>query len=300
VPYTPAELGVFDRYARAVAGGQYRDLMPAATDCLKDLARLRDADRQAAPLPRPFKTVRNQISLRAHKLGWSWSAKRWRPDEQRIVERHVRDLTGSGRPSISQAARDCRAELGSLHKRLGEESRSQRSYRRRTFLTIRSYLEKWSRDKGRRTSPVWTSQEDEIAVRYARALLDGRYAEAHTATRDCWRDLARLRRRWRTDEPGRFKRTLPRTLGATYSHVCRLAHRLNERWPKTRWTDAEMKLCRQWIRWYDKHRGVRRLRPLVTVASGLQEELERLGSRRTFTACRARFWKEWKRQQGAA
>jgi len=95
-----------------------------------------------------------------------------------------------------------------------------------------------------------------------------------------------------------FRRTRPRTLEAAYSRVCLLAHGLEGRWPRTRWTDAEMQACRQWIRWYDRYRGVRRLSPWKTVAQGLQEEVERLGCNRTVTACWARFRKEWKRQHG--
>jgi len=155
VPYAKAELDTFDRYARAVADGRYRDLSLAVTLCLKDLARLR---RRQAGLPaRPFRTIHAQISVRAHKLGWRWSAERWRPDEQRIVDRYVRTITEGGQPSLYQATRDCLADLEALHLRLdARDSALRSSYRRRTFATLRTYLDRWSRSMGRRITQAWT------------------------------------------------------------------------------------------------------------------------------------------------
>ena len=293
VHYSKEEVETFNRYARAVAEGRYHDLSPAAESCLNDLSRLRKRQGQAAPPLRPFNNVRNQISLRAQKLGWSWIAQRWRPDEKAIIDRYVRAVIDGAEPSVNQATRDCRAELDALYRQLGAGS-----YKRRTPATIRTYLARWSRREGRRIRDVWSEQENEIAGRFARALLDGKYPDAPAAARDCLREVMRLRRRWRAEQPARYRETRPRTLEAAYSHVCRLAHRPKQPWPKTRWTEAEMKICRRWIRWYDRHRGIRRLSPSNTVALGLQEEIERLGSRRTLTACRAWFWKEWRRQHG--
>jgi len=46
-----------------------------------------------------------------------------------------------------------------------------------------------------------------------------------------------------------------------------IAHRLKQRWPKTAWTGLELTACRRWIRWYEKHRDVRRLRTWDTAAA---------------------------------
>jgi hypothetical protein len=241
------------------------------------------------------------LSIRAKKLGYSWVAARWRPEEREILDRHVRVLAGREHPRLEPVARDCFSELEALYtRRRAEEPASRLAYRPRTFRTIFTYLLRWSRERGRVVMLEWTPQEDRVVGRHARALIEARYADAPTAARACQLELAKLRRQWRTDDPAKLKGTRPRSLAATYGHLCKLAHRLNQRWPKTRWTDEETKACRRWIRWYDKHRGVRRLRTWDTVAEGLQEELERMNSRRSFSACQAKFWKEWRRARGHA
>jgi hypothetical protein len=304
-PVTSEEQAVYDRYARALARGRYRDVTPAARDCLKDLARLdRRGPAAGRRPPRTVSSVALQLSNRARKLGWSWVASRWRPEERRVLDRYVRVLAGREPPPVRRAARDCFNELEALYKRRrAEEPTSRVAYRPRTFRTILTYLLRWSREKGRAILPVWTPRENQIVGRYARALIEARYADAPTAAAACQRELARLRRQWRRDNPARFKGTRPRSMAATYGHLCILAHRLNQRWPKTAWTDEELSACRRWIRWYERHRGVRRLKTWDTVAEGLQEELERKNSRRSFAACQAKFaklWKEWRRQRELA
>jgi len=74
VPYTRAEMAAFDRYARAMVEGRYRNLTPAVTLCRRELARMRARRGRTAPPPRPFDPVRKQIVLRARNLGWSWSS----------------------------------------------------------------------------------------------------------------------------------------------------------------------------------------------------------------------------------
>ena len=74
VRYTRAERAAFDRYARAMAEGRYRNLTPAVTLCRRDLARMRARRGRTAPPPRPFEAVRKQIRLRARNIGWSWSS----------------------------------------------------------------------------------------------------------------------------------------------------------------------------------------------------------------------------------
>jgi hypothetical protein len=301
-PYFPGEQAAYDRYAQALADGRYRDVTPAARDCLKDIGRLRRQG-PAAERRRPctLSSVSLQLSTRAQRLGWRWVDSRWRPEEREILDRHVRVLAGREHPRLEPVARNCFNELEALYKRRrAEEPALRLAYRPRTYRTILTYLLRWSREKGRFILAVWTPQEDQIVGRYARALIEARYVDAPTAARACRLELARLRRQWRTDDPAKLKGTRPRSQAATYGHLCKLAHRLNQRWPKTAWTNAEMKVCRQWIRWYDKHRGVRRLKTWDTVAEGMQEELERMNSRRSFSACQSKFWKEWRRVRGHA
>jgi hypothetical protein len=299
---TPDEDAIYDRYAEALAAGNYRDVHPASKHCLKELERLRRKLPAATrPPSRTLTSVFWQLGRRASKLGYSWVAARWRPEERRILDRHVGILAGDDHPAVHVVARQCFREMEVLYgRRLAKEPSLRLAYRPRTYLTILTYLLRWSREKGRVVMLEWTPQEDKVVGRYARALIEARYADAPTAARACRLELARMRRQWRRDDPTKFKGTRPRSQDATYSHLCILAHRLNHRWPKTAWTDAEMKVCRQWIRWYERHRGVRRLKTWDTVAEGMQEELERINSRRSFSACQSKFWKEWRRVRGHA
>jgi hypothetical protein len=86
VRYTKAEMGTFDRYARAMAEGRYPNLTPAVILCRRDLARMRARCRQSAPPPRPFEAVRRQICRRVRNLGWSWSAKAWRAGPRTVTD----------------------------------------------------------------------------------------------------------------------------------------------------------------------------------------------------------------------
>ncbi len=299
---TPAEHAVYNRYARSLADGRYRNLAWAARDCLKALVRLRRQGSAMIHTPsRRLSAVSLQLSARAQKLGWSWVASRWRPEEREILDRHVRVLAGREHPLLEPIARDCFNELEALYRRRrAEEPASRLAYLPRTYRTILTYLLRWSREQGRTVLPEWSAQEDKIVGRFARALIEAKYADAPTAARACRVELARLRRQWRADDPARFKGTQPRSLPAVYSQLCKLAHGLNQRWPKTAWTDAEVQVCRQWIRWYERHRGARRLKTWDTVAEGMQEELERINSRRSLAACQARFSRELRRARGMA
>jgi hypothetical protein len=301
IDWSPREERTIDRYARALADGSYRTVAVAAQGCLHDLRRHRRGKSRAALQESAHLRIRNLLSHRAKQLGWDWFTTRWRADEREILERHVRAQTRPGHTSLCREARACWLELEQLHRRIAIGDPNWRnSFRSRTPATIRTYLGRLTLKAGRTPrGPSWYPSEIDVIRRHARILLAGKYLDAHAAAAACQGELSKLRHRLVRQDPT-LARTAPRTHVAVYEQLRRYAHGFNRRWPKTRWTDAEMKLCRQWIRWYERYRGVRRLRPWETLASGLQEELERLNSRRTLSACRARFWKEWKRQHGLA
>jgi hypothetical protein len=83
----------------------------------------------------------------------------------------------------------------------------------------------------------------------------------------------------------------PRTLSGAEHAILQLArvHGRNQSW--WLWSEAEIKVCDSWIRWYQRYRRVRRLRPAKVAADGLREELQYMGSERTLAACRTYFYK---------
>jgi len=293
--YRQWEQETIDRHVQAILDDRYDTVLAAAADCCRALGAHRRKLRPAGRPPvRSRTSIRDQLSRRARKHGWSWHDQRWRPDEQRILDRHAKRLTASDSASILSAARQCQAELRRLHERLLRRDPGLcQALRERTLSTLRTYLARRSREAGREPEYRWTEPEKRIVLRYARAVLAERFPDAQEAGDACLEVLTRRRLQRKSRSPGPV-----RTRIAVREHVRRLAHTLGERWPKTRWTPKELTALRRTVDWYERNRGIRRLRPSVSAVEGLQLELEQMQSRRSLSACRARFWKEWQRQHG--
>jgi len=287
VHWDRAETATLRRNVRALMEGHFRDTWGAARACLRALARLR---RPGPAVSRTPKAVRDRIVLLARSLGWSQSATRWLPEERRILERYVRALVNGRYVSPSLAARDCSAELDRLHRRLRRES-STRGFFPRRVNTIANYLHRWSRDRGRPVAADWTDAEVRVIRRHAQGLASGEHKDGRAAARACFLELQALRRRqWR----------LFRAKASVSQQLREFAHETGEHWPKSGWTVEELRACQRWVRWYERHRRVRRLRPWAVAAEGLQQELEQMHSRRSVEACAARLWKERRRLLGLA
>ena len=292
VHWDRAETATLRRYVRALMEGHFRDTWSAARACLRDLASLH---RPGPAVSRTPKAVRDRLVLLARSLGWSQSATRWLPEERRILERYVQALVDGRYVSPSLAARDCSAELDRLHQRLRRES-STRGFFPRRVGTIANYLHRWSRGRGRPVVADWTDAEVRVIRRHAQGLASGEHKDGRAAASACFLELQALRRRqWRL-----FRRIRPRAKTSVSRQLRLFAHETGERWPKSGWTAEELRVLRRWVRWYERHRGVRRLRPWATAAEGLQEELELMHSRRSVEACAARLWKERRRLLGLA
>jgi hypothetical protein len=160
---------------------------------------------------------------------------------------------------------------------------------------VKCFIERRAPELGRQLISVWRADEDAVVGRYALALLDGEYRDGDAAALACCRELARQRRRWRSADPRRYRRALARSREAVHTHIVELAHEHHRCWPKALWTGAEMRVLRSWIPWYRRNHHRRNSSPTKTVAAGIQEELERLGSRRTVAACYGQFTKQWRR-----
>jgi hypothetical protein len=246
-PLAPGEQVVYDRYARALAEGGYRDLTPAARDCLKELDRLRRQCPGAGCRPRrSLSSVKVQLSNRAHRLGWSWNSSRWSPEERRILRRFVRVLSARGHPSTQRAASECFAALKRHYGRLTQTRSGRRTAGKLwTFMTIYTYLARQSKALGREVETLWSPEEDGIRRRQALGVVEGRFADAPAAARACAYELAGLRGRCRAGA---------RTMSAVERRITELADALHRPWPGSRWTDAEVNALRRWTNWYEAMR----------------------------------------------
>lgn len=287
-----AETATLKRYVRALMEGHYRDTWSAARACVRALARLHLPGPVVSRTP---KAVRDRLVLLARSLGWSKSATRWRPEERRILERYVRALVNGRYASAAPAARDCSAELDQLHRRLRRES-STRGFFPREVNTVANYLHRWSRDRGRPVVADWTDAEVRVMRRHAQGLASGEHKDGRVAASACLLELQALRHsQWQL-----FRHIRPRAKTSVFQQLREFAHETGERWPKSGWTAEELRACQRWVRWYERHRRVRRLRPWASAAEGLQQELEQMHSRRSVEACAARLWKERRRLLGLA
>ncbi|MBN2466343.1 hypothetical protein JXD38_12055 [candidate division WOR-3 bacterium] len=296
--YKDWEQAVIGGYAQALVQGRYRDPLVAARDCRLELCRRRGKRRGPDIQVRGLTVLRNRLCRLAGGQGWSWHERLWLPGEKRILDRHVRRLARANPPSLRQAARDCRRELRELHARLNRSDPARRkAYRERTYATLLTYLGRMSKQAGRAAQPRWTDREKRMLRKYARAVISGRYSTSNEAADACYEELFKPVSR----EPGSVlvRGRTTRTRAAVRDHMRREAHRLGERWPKTRWTENELALLSRAVDWYERQRGTRRLRPGEAAVQGLQLELEQVGSHRGLEGCRGRFWKEWHRRHGA-
>ncbi len=298
--WSEGEQAILKQYVDALVQGRYSGAWEAARACREELER--EFGRRISSgraLHRSVEAVYDRLHRLANKHGWTRAETRLLPQEHRILERHARRLLGMSGPRLTEVARQCFAELARLHDRL--RTSDPDAFARVTPRKMPSVLADLLRRAlklGRPVAGDWQDDEMRIVIRHARALVARRHKDADAATLACRRDLAALRRNWRTKDPQRYHGTRPRPYEGVYRQVRRQAHALGQRWPQTRWTPKELVLLKRAVDWYERHHGIHRLRPSATAVEGLQLELEQIGSHRTLTGCNVRFWTEWQRRHG--
>lgn len=290
MPWHPAELSVLDGHARALAQGRFADAQAAAAACGTELSKL-----ATRPQVRTLIAIQSRLERQAKKLGWSWAGSRKRRPEHRILEEYAGRAAASRNPGIKELVSDCHSRITRVYDGLRpEDTLIGGRLASPTRGAVESYIVRRARELGRQLISLWRADEDAVVDRYVLALLDGEYRDGDAAALACHRELARQRRRWRRVDPRRYRSTMARTREAVHTHIVELAHKRHRGWPKAVWTKAEMRVLRSWIPWYRRNHHRRNSSPKRTVAAGIQEELERLGSRRTVAACYGQFTKEWR------
>jgi len=170
-----------ERYARAVVRGDYPALRHAVADIRTELEHRRRKNPEAYG-PRSAYAIGLRLGPRVRSLGWPIPGNRLSKPEQRPLDLHARRVLKGQSLGPPVPARQCFARMEELW-------RSRPTLRRKTYATIRTYLERRLRNLGKPPSrPDWTPTEDRVLARHARALVEGHYSSASAAARACMAD----------------------------------------------------------------------------------------------------------------
>jgi len=259
---------IADRFAEAVNTGQYPRCAAATDDCMRAL--------KTAGMPeRTHADVFQKLVRRTLSLGRELKYTRWNSEELAVVEPYARRLASGEYRSGDAAASDCRKAL------------VRAGFRSHSIFGVRLRVLRAARALGRQDVHLaWTDREMARIEGVARDYAAGKYPNIVATTEDAIRRL----RDTRTDRQRKYSSVAPKVLAR--------AHELGRPNYWRLWSDAENRRCDAWIRWYEKHRHVRRYKPAQEAVLGLQEELERLGIDRTRGACSNYFYKRRKLLRG--
>ena len=301
VRWSPAEMRVIRRYARALVHVEGRTASSVVLACQRDLRRLPQYDRagvqQRPPGGRSEITVCSRLRRLAHTLGWSLQRRNWDARESVVLRRYARAVIEGRHRDAPSAARACRRELEQLASRWHNEKQVPP----RTIGGIEMKLgELVTRTGLARSGTRLTSTDLRTVERYARAVSRGEYGHWSEAARACVAELNQKHNAAAVGNPLRVRKVGGRSVLTIHGRIIKVAHLLNLPGPRRfLWTDTEKRVCAAWARWYDRHRmALRRLGAWKEAASGAQEELENSGYKRTVSACAGMIRKMRMRAEG--
>ena len=288
--WTAAEDAVARRYARALAAGKIPDAQVAADGCRVELIR-RGAGKGARYL-RTVIGVAGRLRTLAREAGWPSFVQPWRPEEEAIRDRFVAALVEGRFRTAKLAAAACTMELARLHRRR-RNSPPYVGTLPRSYGAVLQELNHRALDLGLpRYGDKWRLPERRLLERYARGVPSGRYSSWLEAARSCHEELRKLHRRIRLKSPVALRALPERNLVEVHKHIIIVSHKLGLEGPRRiLWTAAENGVCDRWVAWYERHRRIRRFKPLDEAVIGFQEELDQVGSARSSSSCRNQLFK---------
>jgi hypothetical protein len=240
VRWTAEEQRVLARCARGVERGRYEAVARAARAFLRDVEQLRAVGGVPAGVP-----TRNYLTVHGH-IGRILGSKRfgaahtfWTPEEDRTVERYVRDWVG-GLSGLEAAASRCLAELSQLHRQRPTGGGAPAP---RTFTAVWHRIIRLARAAGHPSVRArWTPKEQEVVERYAAALVEGRCAELRVAAKRCCAELAESLR----GLPDADRRAV-RAYAAVRDRLAEQAGALGWTQAATRWLPQEKVIMERYI-----------------------------------------------------
>jgi hypothetical protein len=279
--WTPQELRIMDRYALKVATGFYPTAPAATRECYRELLGYARATHRR--VRRSKSAVRRFLSDRIRGLKLPPSGRHWTAEEERVVDRHARALADGRLRDAMAAAELCTAELNRLRHRY--PSRYRVSYVRKVH-TVHGRL--WPRAARLRypwSHTKWTSAEQQLAERYARAAIAHEYPNLMAAARACSEELAGLDTPAR--RPGSTTAAPIRLLHSVHDALVKRTRKMNwRRLPYRVWNEEELRIAGPLVQKYILHRKGRLVAGLVTLGPMLQADLDRHGYYRGLQACK--------------
>jgi hypothetical protein len=273
--WKPEDAAVAERYARAAADGEYATTQLAAETCAKELARIHCC----RTWNKPFRAVFAMVHALRRRMG-PLQYPRWQDAEERVCRSYIRLLFEGRYEDVDDAAVACTAALARL--------RGNPKKRALSAVLIRlghgvSKL-RLPRYKGQSTP-----EELRLYDEYARKVARGDYATALEAASACRREMGRVYARGRIQKSIGGTKLALRPIRGVYMGILFAATRQGLQFPKRLWMPAEERIFESWLRWYCRHRPVRRLQPLAQASAGLNEDLAKSGFRRSVRSCRKRL-----------
>ncbi len=177
VHWDPKEDSIVNRFARALADGEYPSAKPATNDCRKALAEA------GLTRGRRENAVELRLLVRSRTYGRAPSYTRWTSGEAKVAERFVQGLVKGEYPSMAAAVAGCRRAL----KQAGFETG-------RTALAVKGRLTDRSQVLGWIAVDIhFSPREKQVIGHFATAIFRGKYKTATAAADDCLRSLRRVR-----------------------------------------------------------------------------------------------------------
>ena len=262
--WTPQEMAVARRYVGELMKGRYAKVTQAATDCFRELERLR----RSAPGParRPVRRTRVMTMTMLGKLtrnaGRVACQNQWTRQEMRVLRRHAQALVHGVYCDSGRATAACHQELARLHlaRPLVYGPRGAGAVRK--FLPPLAHKLGWSGAHSQ-LHPI----EERLLERYKRAFIRGEFPSAKAAARVCREELARLRQRAPT--------LRPKTLSTLRTYIHRRSRGLGKNRMAAAWSPPEDRVASR----YARALGEGRYRTSTAAAADCLQELSRLKSK---------------------
>ncbi len=218
--WSAAETRIADRFAKMMIRERYRSANAAIGDC-------RDALRRTGFLSHlDSRTIGNKLRKRSSDLGRPLRYLHWSSAQTHVAERFAQAVVAGRYADVNAAVPDCRKAL----KQAGLQIPAART-------AIAAKLWRLTERYGRLRRYVgWAAGEEEVAERFARAVLTGRYRHVTEAVSDCRKALDRL------GLPGR------RTPTGVRHHLNKTARRLGRPLVSVKWSTTEEEIISRFAR----------------------------------------------------
>jgi hypothetical protein len=235
--WSSQEMAVVRRYADGLMRNRYAKVTAAATDCFRELERLRRsvtgrAQRQVRRTRVMTMTLLGKLTREAGRVACQ---NQWTRHEMRVLTEHAQALVGGVYCDSEQACIGCARELARLHLERPQAYGPRGAGAVAKFLPPLAHKLGWSGAHSQ-LHPV----EERMLDRYKRDFIKGEFPSAEVAARACQTELARLR--------SSIPTLRPKTLSTLRTYINRRSRWLGVRSPAPKWTPQEEERAAKYAR----------------------------------------------------